>query len=140
MLAELLTSPSGHSQLPAIMLEIGDAVLPLSDTSHLPKGMTLPLPSVRCKGLNPATHQLIETALQAYDMTLLDMKVSFPRDRWFSKAQRPCVVLPEHLSAEVIPDEHAAGQSAVVLEFQLDRGCYATMLIKALTASGEADV
>lgn len=142
MLAELLTSttqPTDHS-LPTTMLELGDALLPLCDTSHLAAGMTLPLPSVRCKGLNPAVHKLVESALQAYDMTLLDMKVSFPRDRWFSKAQRACVVIPEHLSAEVIPDEHAAGQSAVVLEFQLDRGCYATMLIKALTASGEADV
>lgn len=142
MLAALLKSQTAadNGALTPIMLEIGDAMLPLADTGQLAKGIALPLPSVRCKGLNSETQQLLDTALQAYDMTQLDMKVSFPRDRWFSKAQRACAVVPRQLSAEVIPDEHAAGRSAVVLEFELDRGSYATMLIKALTASDEVDV
>ncbi|MEZ6129249.1 MAG: tRNA pseudouridine(13) synthase TruD [Planctomycetaceae bacterium] len=135
MLSALITRSKGgtaEEELDDCVL-IGDAELPMSGADHLERDATMPLPSVRCKGLDAATRQLVDVALQAYNMTLPEMKISFPRDRWFSKALRPCVVVPENLTATRMADDDAVGRTAVSLDFQLPRGCYATMLVKAVT-------
>lgn len=116
---------------------IGDTALPFGVPPNVTTDMQLQLPSARCKGLDAASRDRCDAALQPYGMTLPDMKISFPRDRWFSRAQRSCVIRPDDLTAETSDDEDYSGRQKVSLSFSLPRGCYATMLVKSLTGDAE---
>lgn len=119
-------------------IAIGDASLPFGVPANMTAGKQLQLPSARCKGLNAESRALCDAALQPYGMTLPEMKISFPRDRWFSGAQRNCVIKPDDLTAATADDEDYPGRQKVSLSFLLPRGCYATMLVKSLTGDKEA--
>ena len=54
------------------------------------------------------------------------------RRAFFKATQRPLVVFPSELGAEVSEDEIYPGKMKVTLKFVLPRGSYATMLIKCL--------
>lgn len=117
---------------------IGDADLPFPETwtdvaQRLP---VLPLPSARCKNPAPAVRKLCDEALKNYGMTLPEMKLSFPRDRWFSRGDRATVVIPQHLNTAFSDDDRYHHRKKLSLQFELPRGCYATMLIKMLSCSG----
>lgn len=120
-------------------ITIADSDLPIlpinrqdpADNESLPND--LPLPSSRCKSLSDDERSLCDRALAAYQLTLPTMKLSFPRDRWFSRGRRQTVIRPTGLSAVVEADERYGQRSRLTLSFELDRGCYATMLIKCLT-------
>jgi tRNA pseudouridine13 synthase len=120
-------------------IAIGDASLPFGSSPNVTAEMQLQLPSARCKGLDEKTRALCDAALQPYGMTLPDMKISFPRDRWFSRAQRNCLIRPDNLTAATSDDEDYPGRQKVSLSFSLPRGCYATMLVKSLTGDTEGD-
>ena len=124
------------SQSPEICpsAKIGDAELPFPDLSAVTPSqpLDLPLPSARCKGLTEELSELCRQALAPYDMTLSQMKLSFPRDRWFSRGLRRCIVMPNNLQCSEGDDERYAGRRKVTLTFDLPRGSYATMLIKTL--------
>lgn len=55
------------------------------------------------------------------------------RTAFFKTTDRPLVVIPNDLSADILDDEIYPGQKKAVLKFTLPRGSYATMLIKRLT-------
>lgn len=134
MLAATLENTASNEATPAAMISIGDAELPFPQTVSVSADTQLQLPSARCKSLSTAARALCDAALKPYQMTLADMKVSFPRDRWFSRAQRNCVIVPENLKTSAAPDDHYSGRQKMELTFTLPRGCYATMLVKLLTA------
>lgn len=119
------------------VIEIADARLPLP--TELPvldsRFAKLPLPSIRCRDADAGVRRLINQALEPYDMTRRQMKVHFPRDRWFSRALRSTIITPKNLSLESADDDLYAGSQKATLRFQLPRGCYATMLIKTLRLS-----
>lgn len=115
-------------------ISIGDASLPFAVTNQTSPEFQLQLPSARCKGLSAEARALCDAALQPYQMTLDQMKISFPRDRWFSRAKRNCVIRPDNLTAAVADDEDYPGRQKITLTFSLPRGCYATMLVKAISA------
>ena len=121
-------------------IEIGDATVPLPSVNDwLPLPFEdLPLPSVRSKGLSPAVRELCNNALEPYGMTLPQMKIHFPRDRWFSRAHRRTVFVPKGLSIEEAADDQYLGHRKLVLRFECPAGSYATMLIRTLT-SGRND-
>ena len=112
-------------------LTIGDAELPFP--IERPDRSELPLPSARCKGLSADMREICDRALQPYEMTLNQMKLSFPRDRWFSRGQRSTTVQPREVSADPAVDEIYSGKQKLTLKFDLPRGSYATMMIKAVT-------
>jgi tRNA pseudouridine13 synthase len=117
-------------------VEVGDCMLPFQvmndeKTSHLTE---LPLPSARCKGLDDDMRSRCNEALSHYEITLDQMKLSFPRDRWFSRGLRRTLIVPADLQLTDAVDERYQGRRKASLSFSLPRGCYATMLIKALTA------
>ncbi|GAB5444641.1 MAG: tRNA pseudouridine(13) synthase TruD [Fuerstiella sp.] len=128
----LLVSDSLDDQT-ASGVQIADLTVPID----IPGGLCdrLPLPSVRLKQSDAALRSLMDRALQPFDMRWRDMKVSFPRDRWFSKAQRATCIQPANLAAEFSTDEIYDGHQKLTLSFELPRGCYATMLIKTLTTA-----
>ncbi|MCP4169530.1 MAG: tRNA pseudouridine(13) synthase TruD [Fuerstiella sp.] len=117
-------------------VEVGDCALPfpVPDETTAVRWPELPLPSARCKGLDNDMRNLCNESLSHYEMTLEQMKLSFPRDRWFSRGQRRTVIVPTDLQLTGAVDERYRGRRKVLLSFTLPRGCYATMLIKALTA------
>ena len=119
-------------------IEIADAILPFVP-GNIPSLTQIPLPSVRAKGLSPELRGLYESALQPYGMKPEEMKISFPRDRWFSRARRDTMVVPQNLTAVAAPDDLYRGRQKMTLSFDLPRGCYATMLIRFLTESLHGD-
>jgi tRNA pseudouridine13 synthase len=116
-------------------VEVGDCMLPFPvvNDENVGHGTELPLPSARCKGLDDDMRDLCNEALSHYGMTLDQMKLSFPRDRWFSRGLRRTMVVPADLQLTDAVDERYQGRRKMLLSFTLPRGCYATMLIKALT-------
>lgn len=94
----------------------------------------IPLPSARLKKPGPPLSGWMVRALEPFGMQPAEMKVSFPRDRWFSRARRATIVRPNQLCAAADADELNAGRQKLTLSFELPRGCYATMLIRSLTA------
>ena len=123
-------------------LSIADAellfgVLSSADTNSLPG--KIPLISARTRQLDPHLCELADAALQNYDMSMADMKVSFPRDRFFSRALRSCWLCPQQLRSEVSPDDMHTWSTKLDLAFALPSGSYATMVVRALTAGLEVD-
>ncbi len=66
-------------------------------------------------------------------MKLSEMKLSFPRDRWFSRGNRATQIVPIDLQMTADEDDRYQNRRKATLTFQLPRGGYATMLIKTLT-------
>lgn len=129
MLAQMITTESPAAE------HVGDALLPFpSCPQPVVARETLPLPSARCKSLADDVGRICDTALQPYGMTLPEMKLSFPRDRWFSRGHRATFVRPIDLAHEFSDDDLHSGKQKAVLAFDLPRGSYATMLIKTLLA------
>ncbi|MEO1981606.1 MAG: tRNA pseudouridine(13) synthase TruD [Fuerstiella sp.] len=128
---ENLLSTDDHS----FSVEVGDCMLPFPvvNDADVSRRTELPLPSARCKGLDDDMRNLCNEALSHYGMTLDQMKLSFPRDRWFSRGLRQTMVVPSDLQLADAVDERYQGRRKMQLSFTLPRGCYATMLIKALT-------
>lgn len=123
-----------HSQLSAAI--IADAEVPLgwipaADIARPEE--TLPLVSARSRKLTEQQRRLANSATLAYGLNLPDMKISFPRDRFFSKSHRRCWLQPSGISARSEQDELHEGCQCVWLEFELPSGSYATMFIRGLT-------
>ena len=140
MLAQLTHTDSMVSaDIHSFNVEVGDCMLPFAvlNDADVRCRTELPLPSARCKGLDDDTRKLCNEALSHYGMTLDQMKLSFPRDRWFSRGLRRTKVVPADLQLADAVDERYQGRRKMLLSFTLPRGCYATMLIKALTGHPE---
>ncbi|MBC8291010.1 MAG: tRNA pseudouridine(13) synthase TruD [Planctomycetes bacterium] len=95
---------------------------------------TLPLPSARQKDIDEPIAALLNPVLAEEDLELRQLRVKFPRDSFFSKSWRPAIIRPGDLTLEAAPDELYAGKRKIMLCFELPRGCYATILIKRLSA------
>ena len=137
MLAKTICTDSPSStDADGFSVEVGDSMLPfrLVHGEETSRWTELPLPSARCRGLDDDMRNLCDEALSYYGMTLDQMKLSFPRDRWFSRGLRRTVIVPADLQLTDATDERYQGRRKASLSFTLPRGCYATMLLKALTA------
>lgn len=100
------------------------------------QSLSLPLPSARLH-FEPDDPRLAtyEAVTQAEGIALRELRVKFPRDSFFSKGERPAILLPRELSATINADDLNPGQQAATLRFVLPRGAYATILVKRLTAA-----
>ncbi len=100
------------------------------------QSLSLPLPSARLH-FEPDDPRLptYEAVTQAAGIELRELRVKFPRDSFFSKGERPAILLPRDLTATINADDLNPGQQAATLRFVLPRGSYATMLVKRLTAA-----
>lgn len=113
---------------------VGDTELPFcAEVDESIREIDIPLPSARCRSMSDETRAICDNALLNYKLKLEEMKLAFPRDKWFSRGDRAAFIEAANLNIEEHEDEKHAGQRAVTLDFELPRGSYATMLIKSLT-------
>jgi tRNA pseudouridine13 synthase len=137
MLARWLREHCRPDQLHDVELRLGPAPFPLGlDETQRQELATLnlPLPSARLK-MEPADPlaPLVNGVLAEDGLTLHDMQVRGVRELFFSRGERAALCRPEALSAEFGEDELRRGRHKLVLGFELPRGCYATMVVKAIT-------
>ena len=93
----------------------------------------LPLPSARLHLPPGPLAELYDRVLAAEGTALREIRVKYPRDSFFSKGQRPAVFVPQEISHEAADDDLTPRRKKLTLGFSLPRGCYATILVKALT-------
>lgn len=97
------------------------------------RDMMLPLPSARAKIEDQSIQQICDRVLQQIGMELKQLKTKVPRDVYFSRGDRKAFVFPQAVTATDAEDDMHAGRRLMTLQFDLPRGCYATILIKRIT-------
>ena len=97
--------------------------------------LVLPLPSARAR-LDPADPRtaLVQSVLAEEGLALDQLKVKGVRELFFSKGERAAVCRPEGLRSETGADDLHPGRQRLVLDFDLPRGSYATLIVKRITA------
>lgn len=138
MLARWLTDHLPSDQLIRIHLKTGGLPMPRAVPAHLRaewEGLALPLPSARLKFDPAAPWASVVAAVTAEEGIPLDrMRVPGLHKPFFSKGDRAGRVPVSGLAWSAADDERAAGRRKLDLRFELPRGCYATMVVKRLTA------
>lgn len=139
LLARWIESQCRPEQLLTIHLQLG----PVLAFRHLSpeqrsrfEAQTLPLPSARLH-LEPddPIKPLLDAVLQEEGLELSQIKLKHFREPFFSKGNRSVVFHPGELSWQHEADELYRGKQKLTLQFILPRGCYATMLVKRITAA-----
>ena len=99
--------------------------------------LMLPLPSARLR-LDPADPRLplIDEVLADEGFKLSEMKLKGIREPFFSKGDRPALLMPATLDFSFEDDDLHAGRSKWTLSFELPRGSYATMIVKRIQSMG----
>jgi len=136
MLALWLQETFPGDKLVSVGLKLGE--LPMHrdlspDEFRIMEETQLPLPTARQRWneLDPRKG-VYDRALQADGITQDDLKVRGMRELFFSKGERPVLNLPRNLTWEFADDELNAGRRKLILKFELNRGSYATLLVKRL--------
>jgi tRNA pseudouridine13 synthase len=73
--------------------------------------------------------------LSAEGLTWDDLKLKGVSKPFFTKGERSAWSVPSQLAATSGPDERHPGQAALNVEFELPRGCYATLVVKRVLAA-----
>jgi tRNA pseudouridine13 synthase len=95
--------------------------------------LSLPLPSSRWKPEPGDPRQPLVTGVLAEEgLTLADMQVRGVRELFFSRGERPALCRPAGLAWEWGDDEQSRGKLRLTLRFDLPRGSYATLIVKAV--------
>ena len=94
--------------------------------------MELPLPSARQKDWDPATLPSLDKILAELGMERREMRLKYPRDTFFSKGTRQAWLKPVGFQSKWENDELNNRKLAVRLAFELPKGCYATMVVRAI--------
>ncbi|MBL9125201.1 MAG: tRNA pseudouridine(13) synthase TruD [Planctomycetaceae bacterium] len=136
MLAALLRATCRPEQLAAV--EIGPDRLPFfGSLDDAQRGALteaqLPLPSARLHLEPGPTADLIQATLADAGIELRQLRVKYPRDSFFAKGERRVVVRPAELRFAWEADELHPQRQKLLLDFELPRGSYATILVKRLT-------
>ena len=97
--------------------------------------LALPLPSARLR-LDPEDPRtaLVQSVLAEEGLEPGRLKVKGVRELFFSRGERGAVCRPEGLRSEAGPDDLHPGRQRLVLDFDLARGSYATLIVKRITA------
>jgi tRNA pseudouridine13 synthase len=74
---------------------------------------------------------VVRAVLAEEGLELHDLRVKGVRELFFSRGERAALCRPSGLSAEFGEDERKRGRLRVTLAFELGRGSYATLLVKA---------
>jgi tRNA pseudouridine13 synthase len=140
MLARWLQQNCRPEQLRPVALRLGDMPfhggLEAARQAEL-AALQLPLPSARLKmDESDPLYPLMREVLAAEALELHDLQVRGIRELFFSRGERAALAVPHGLTAECADDELHARRLKAVLAFDLPRGCYATLIVKAVTARG----
>jgi len=130
---EGLTSPEER-----VMVDLKTAVLAFPRRLNAPakaelEAARLLLPSARSPVPEGPLGELISEILAPLGLSWNDLRVRHLKDVFLSKGTRPAVVFPTGLAHEPVDDELHPGRRAIRLEFELNKGSYATILVKRIT-------
>jgi tRNA pseudouridine13 synthase len=97
--------------------------------------LQLPLPSARLQ-LDDADPRsgLVNAVLAEEGLEPRQMRIKGIREMFFSRGERPALCLPASLTYTFADDETHHGRDKLMLAFQLPRGSYATLLVKAVAS------
>jgi tRNA pseudouridine13 synthase len=135
VLARWLTEHVSVSQLRMVDLRLGPVpfhtCLEAATLAEM-AALLLPLPSSRLKPqVNDPRLPLVEAVLGEEGLTLREMQVRGVRELFFSRGERPALCRPTGLAGEWSDDERHRGRVQLTLSFDLARGSYATLIVKA---------
>jgi len=143
MLAAWLERNFGPRNLGSIRLKLGLFPVPARVPEELRarwETLRLPLPNARLKAEAGAEwYTLAEEVLRSEGLTLAGLRIKGMHKPFFSRGDRAGCARPVDLRHEAAADELNAGRHKLTLRFDLPRGCYATMLVKCITATVEGE-
>src|SRR5262249_39787231 len=135
--AHLLREVCRPEQLLTVRSRLGDALMIRDlepDLRHRLSQLMLPLPSARLK-LEPGDpgSRFVQAALAEEGLELRQLRVQGIRELFFSRGERAALCLPGNLRYEHAEDELHPGQRKLLVQFDLPRGSYATLLVKRIS-------
>jgi len=137
MLARLLARLCRPEQLRPLRLRLGTVPVLVgldAEQRRTLSGLALPLPSARLKLAADDPHaELLASVLAEEGLQLRDLQVRGVRELFFSRGERAVLCVPQGVRAALADDELHAGRRKVVLNFDLPRGAYATLVVKRVT-------
>jgi tRNA pseudouridine13 synthase len=97
--------------------------------------LQLPLPTSRMKldAADPRA-ELVQGVLAEEGLQVRDLQVRGVREMFFSRGERAAVCVPRDLTFAFADDDRQPGRLKLTLAFDLPRGCYATLIVKAAVA------
>jgi tRNA pseudouridine13 synthase len=143
MLAAWLRTYLRPEQLRPVELRLG--VVPFHENMDAEQikelaASQLPLPSARLKlDEGDPCAELVRTVLAEEGLELRQMQIKGIREMFFSRGERAALCLPHGLTHEFAPDENHRGREKLTLGFDLPRGSYATLLVKAVASVSEPE-
>jgi tRNA pseudouridine13 synthase len=137
MLARGLRTHLRPEQLRSVTLRLGSVPFHHGLEEESLRELTslqLPLPSARLKldETDPSS-ELVRTILAEEGLELRQMQIKGIREMFFSRGERAALCMPSQLTHEFAEDERHRGREKLILAFELPRGCYATLIVKAVT-------
>jgi tRNA pseudouridine13 synthase len=139
MLARWLDTHLRPEQLRPVTLRLG--VVPFhqdldAEQQRELAALQLPLPSARLK-LDDADPRakLVRAILAEEGLELRQMQIKGIREMFFSRGERAALCLPRHLHHDFDADDQHPRREKLTLGFELPRGSYATLMVKAITES-----
>ena len=139
ILARWLREQVPAKHLRPIALRLGDVPIPTQldgATAELLATLHIPLPSARLK-LDPGHPGAAATqaVLAEEGLEMRDLQVRGVREMFFSKGDRAVLCRPQGLTFAFAADEKHPRRLKLELAFDLPRGSYATLVVKAVTRS-----
>jgi tRNA pseudouridine13 synthase len=138
MLARWLQQHLRPDRLRAVALRLGEFPLHTGldpDQQAALANLRLPLPSARLKmDESDPLYPLVRDVVIEEGLDLRDLQVRGVREMFFSRGERAALCLPTGLGAQFADDELHPRRLKATLAFDLPRGCYATLIVKAVAA------
>jgi tRNA pseudouridine13 synthase len=135
MLARWLQQHCPPDHLRPVTLRLGSVPFPAGlDAIRKQElaALQLPLLTSRLK-LDPADPraELVQAVLVEEGLALRDLQVRGVREMFFSRGERAALCVPRELTFAFADDDRQPGRHKLTLAFDLPRGCYATLIVKA---------
>jgi tRNA pseudouridine13 synthase len=99
------------------------------------RGASLTLPSSRAEFKDESQRRLTEEVLAQTGLAIDQLRVKYPRDCFFSRGQRKVLTTTDISTGSPEPDDVYPGRRKLLLEFELPRGAYATIVVKRVTSA-----
>ena len=96
------------------------------------ESMELPLPSSRQKQWPTKYKPLLDELLAEMGLDTQKMRLKYPRDTFFSRGMRDVLIRGTDWTIESEDDSLNSGKKCLRVEFDLQRGAYATMLMRGI--------
>jgi tRNA pseudouridine13 synthase len=134
MLARWLREHCRPDQLVSVKLRLGEVPMhrDLDDEQRSAlASLSLPLPSARMRlAADDPRAEVVNAVLAEEGLEARQLKIKGIRELFFSKGERAATCMPANLTGRAEPDERHPGKQALNLDFELPRGCYATLIVK----------